>query len=298
MLPGERKKPTRIEGRTRAKIEASRTSVRSPARNVTKRDTMPLTARSPRSQKLTAVSATSKSVTANLKALQRVPCIRYPVQFQVQQVEALIDSGSEVNAMTPAFAAKLGLSTKPTGVGAQKIDGSPLATYGMAVAAFSLQDSLGKVRFFEETFLLADTSMKVVQGMPFLAFSNAGIQFEAEKLTWRSYTVEEDLPTARRVELIDKHEFAKAALGENSETFVMHFAALEAPEPAVSMNLSRAPRLAVLQQDKALTEIPLEYADYSDVFLFDLAMELPENTGINEHAIKLVKGKQPPYGPI
>lgn len=27
-------------------------------------------------------------------------------------------------------------------------------------------------------------------------------------------------------------------------------------------------------------------------------MELPENTGINKHAIELVKGKQPSYGPI
>ena len=27
-------------------------------------------------------------------------------------------------------------------------------------------------------------------------------------------------------------------------------------------------------------------------------MELPENTGINENAIKLIEGKQPPYGPI
>ena len=27
-------------------------------------------------------------------------------------------------------------------------------------------------------------------------------------------------------------------------------------------------------------------------------MQLPENTGINEHAIELVEGKQPPYGPI
>ncbi len=33
-------------------------------------------------------------------------------------------------------------------------------------------------------------------------------------------------------------------------------------------------------------------------FSFDLAMELLENTGINEHAIELVEGKQPPYGPI
>ncbi len=27
-------------------------------------------------------------------------------------------------------------------------------------------------------------------------------------------------------------------------------------------------------------------------------MELPENTSMNEHTIKLVKDKQPPYGPI
>ena len=140
--------------------------------------------------------------------------------------------------------------------------------------------------------------MKVVLGMPFLALSNADIQFGAEKLTWRSYTVAEALPTARRVELIDKHEFAKAALGENSETFVVHVAALEAPEPAMSIHPSRAPLLAALQQDKAPTEIPSEYADYADVFSFDLAMELPENTGINEHAIELVEGKQPPYRPI
>ena len=27
-------------------------------------------------------------------------------------------------------------------------------------------------------------------------------------------------------------------------------------------------------------------------------MELPENTGMNEHAIELEEGKQPPFGPI
>ena len=77
-------------------------------------------------------------MTAIPEALQRVPCIRYPVQFQANQVGALIDSGSEVNAMTPAFAAKLGLSIRPTGIGAQKIDGSTLKTYGMVIAGFSI----------------------------------------------------------------------------------------------------------------------------------------------------------------
>ncbi len=54
----------------------------------------------------------------------------------------------------------------------------------MTLARFSLQDSLGKVWFFEETFLLADTSMEVVLGMPFLSLSNADVEFaELGKLT-------------------------------------------------------------------------------------------------------------------
>ena len=56
--------------------------------------------------------------------------------------------------------------------------------------------------------------------------------------------------------------------------------------------------LAALQQDKAFTKIPSKYVDYADVFSPDLAMELLENTGINEHAIELIDGKQSLYGPI
>ena len=185
--------------------------------------------------------------------------------------------------MTPGFAAKIGLTPRSTNVGAQKIDGSPLETYGMVSAEFSLQDSLGRVRFFEETFLLADTNMEVVLGMPFLSLSNADFQFGAREFNWRSYTTAEALPTARRVELIDKHEFARTALDENSETFVVHVAALNNLELAI--HHSQAPLLAALQHNKAPTKIPPKYADYTDLFSPDFAMELPENTGINKHAI-------------
>ena len=58
------------------------------------------------------------------------------------------------------------------------------------------------------------------------------------------------------------------------------------------------PSTSCLTQNKAPTEIPPEYADYVEVFSPDLAIKLPENTGINKHAIELVEGKQPPYGPI
>ena len=39
--------------------------------------------------------------------LDQVPCIHYPVQFQKDKraiIQSLINSGSEVNAMTPAYA--------------------------------------------------------------------------------------------------------------------------------------------------------------------------------------------------
>ncbi len=85
--------------------------------------------------------------------------------------------------MTPAYVAELGLITRKTSVGAQKIDSSPLETYGMVSASFSLQDSLERARFFEETFLLADTRIEVILEIPFLALSNADFHFGAEKLT-------------------------------------------------------------------------------------------------------------------
>ena len=61
---------------------------------------------------------------------------------------------------------------------------------------------------------------------------------------------------------------------------------------------SQAPLLAALQQDKAPIEIPSEYTDYAKVFSPNLAIRLPENTGINEHAIELVESKQLSYRPI
>ena len=94
-------------------------------------------------KKLVLVSATSTSVTGAIEeALERVSYIHYPVQFKKDknQVQALIDSGSEVNAMHPSFAKQLGLPIRPTDVGAQKIDGTTLDTHGMVVAAFLLVD--------------------------------------------------------------------------------------------------------------------------------------------------------------
>ena len=146
----------------------------------------------PQAKKLVSVLATSLLVTGasreapKVRVLDRVPCIRYPVQFRKDKskdVLALLDSGSEVNAMIPAYAAHLGLKVRVTDVGAQKIDRSSLATYDMVIADFQVIDKLYRSWFFQETFLLANINMKVVLGIFFLIFSNADKQFTKKELS-------------------------------------------------------------------------------------------------------------------
>ena len=117
--------------------------------------------------------------------LDWVPCICYPIWFKKSevQVQALLDSGSKVNAMTPGYALKLGLKVRPTNVGTQKIDGSILETFEIVLASFQVEDVLEKARFFQEAFLLADLNIEVVLRMPFLTLSNINIQFAQKKLT-------------------------------------------------------------------------------------------------------------------
>ena len=106
-----------------------------------------------------------------------------------------------------------------------------------------MEDKLRQARFFQETFSLADVSVEVVLGMPFLILSNADIQFPKKRLTWRSYSTAEVLPTTKRVKLIDKKKFVKAALDENSETFVVYVAALKAPLSGMTIHPSQAAQI-------------------------------------------------------
>ena len=149
---------------------------------------MPL---APQAKKLVAVSATSLLVTGasrkatKIRVLDRVFCICYSVQFRKDKgkdILALLDSGSEVNAMTLAYAAHLGLKVRVINDDAQKIDGSSLATYGMVIAAFQIFNKLSCSRFFQKTFLLTDINMEVFLSMVFLIFSNADIQFAKKEL--------------------------------------------------------------------------------------------------------------------
>ena len=79
----------------------------------------------PQVKKLVSVSTISLLVTGaskkalKIRVLDKVPCICYPIQYckdKGKDVLALIDSKSEVNTITPAYTAHLGLKLKVTNV--------------------------------------------------------------------------------------------------------------------------------------------------------------------------------------
>ena len=182
--------------------------------------------------------------------------------------------------MAPAYAKKLGLRVRKTDVGAQKIDGSILETYGMVIAGFQVQDKFGKARFFQETFLVADTSIEVVWGMLFLAFSKVEVDFAEKELTWKLYTIAKALPTIVKVQIIRPKEFAKVALDLDQEIFVVHVVTLINP---IEVHPDREVQIAALIADIAPVTIPAEYLNFKNVFSKESATVLPEYTEINTH---------------
>ena len=212
-------------------------------------------------------------------------------------MQALIDSRSEINAIHLFFNKKLGLPIRLIDIGAQKMDGTTLDTHEMVVAAISVVDKANQVRFFEETFLVANVSPKVVFEIFFLILSGADVDFLGRKICWRTYTTKKVLLTTRRVELVGKKEFAAVAFNLEHETYVVFVASLSSiplmslGSTLLNVHSSQRPQISGLIVEKALTKVSTKYSDFADVFFPDLAFKLSEHIGINDHAIELVDGQ-------
>ena len=96
------------------------------------------------------------------------------------------------------------------------------------------------------------------------------------------------------MKIINKKEFAKTALDENVETFVVHVKSLSLSSMLIFP--AQEAQIALLIAKKV--KIPAKYSDFSDVFLEKKALVLPKITNLNQHAIELQEGQQPPYRPI
>ena len=96
----------------------------------------------------------------------------------------------------------------------------------MVVAAFSIVDKANWVRFFKETFLVANIWLEVVLQMFFFTLSGVDVDFLDRKLWWGIYITKEALLTIKCIKLVEKKEFAAAVLNLEHETYIVHVASL------------------------------------------------------------------------
>ena len=246
----------------------------------------------------TKIGKNSEESKGEYPNLAQIPYIWYPIIFRKKpmSMSAFLNLGSEVNAIHPTFARKLGLPIRPTDVGAQKIDGTMLNTFGMVVKSFSVTDKGNWVRFFEEIFLVANVSPEVVLGMLFLTLSIADVNFLGRELWWKTYTTKKTLPTTKCIKPVGKKKFAAVAFDPEHETYVVHVRSVSSntlPNSSpLNVHPSWRPQIFGLIAEEAFTKVFAEYSDFANVFSPDLASELLKYTGINDHAIELVKGCQ------
>lgn len=90
-------------------------------------------------------------MTAILVAVQKTISIWYPVQFQLQSIDALIDFDSKVNIMIKGFTDKQDLISGSLNVSTQKIDSTYLKIYIMVTVGFLLQNSQKGLDFWRKS---------------------------------------------------------------------------------------------------------------------------------------------------
>lgn len=125
-------------------------------------------------------------INANKEAiLEYILYIYYSIQFwknQIHNILALINLKSKINAMLPIYIKKLGFPIWKINISTQKIDKSILKIFKIAITNFQVKNMLKTLVFFRKTFLIANTSIKVVLKILFFIFSNINIGFTKEKL--------------------------------------------------------------------------------------------------------------------
>ena len=83
-------------------------------------------------------------------------------------------------------------------------------------------------------------------------------------------------------------------LDPEHETYVVHVGSVcsDASPSSSPLNLdvhtSRKPQISGVIAKEAPTKVPVEYADFVNMFSPDLVSELLDHTGINDHSIELV----------
>lgn len=87
--------------------------------------------------------------------------------------------------------------------------------------------------------------------------------------------------------MINKKRFIAIALNWKDKAFVIYIAFISQNS---DIYLSCMTQITFLKIGNTFTSILFKYSNFADIFLEDLASELPKYIRINNHIINLVKG--------
>ena len=205
-----------------------------------------------------------------------------PVLIQVQlrsrtgfrTIPALLDSGATENIISEAVVRELGLEKAgEPDTSFSTFNNEPASCSGMYDVQVRARDrqggsQVGGFRFYA----FEKTVQPLLLGMPWIQAMNPDVNWSNSTWRWR---VTEDRIT------IEEPQAFVASVEESETLYAMVVCAVVAGAP------DRPPEI----------KIPGQLKEYEDVFSTEGAGKLPSH-GTQDHAIDLVEGKEPPYGPL
>ena len=136
---------------------------------------------------------------------------------------------------------------------------------------------------------MANIKFKMILRILFLKTHNINILFGKGTLIQKSYITNKALLTTKQIQIVNLEKFVIAVLNVNNKTFVIYMTIQE--QEKIPIHSTKQAQVKAILFNKAFIKVPVEYFDYSNVFLAENAVELLENIRIKEHAIDLEEYK-------
>ena len=237
-------------------------------------------------------------------AVNRCVATKMRVLGMKELAHGRVDTCAEVNLISHALAKKLKLSpsTDVSPIDVQGISGKALKGTAVYFVRFSIPDSRGTNRYFEESFLGLDLDWDFTLGRPWIQLAGADTIFDwdtGDVKQWPLLT-NEIMTTTKRIEEIEPELMTEDLIDEKEPAYLMIVRPYQYDLEKVHVT-RKALVGSAIAEDKtdSIATMPECLKEYMNLGIGDesKANELPEH-GPSDHAIDLIDGAEPPHGPI
>ena len=206
---------------------------------------------------------------------------------KLRNLQALVDSGAEVNLLDREVAARLGLKPRTSAMTINVFDGRPVEVLGQCELVIQAQDGFGHTARTTQRFYLTDVQeYDIILGHPWLIEVDPEIYWKAGYWAYRQ-------PRIVGAEVVTARQFAKYAH--------KHPEAQMGVVMVLPQSRTASVRTAKAGQRKSSADhphvLPVAYADFADVFSEEGASTFPENSKV-KHSIQVEEGQTAPWGPL